>query len=507
MTRSRRRRQGIVRWIESLIKSNSDSRLAGHIRSKITWNRIFRVVSYTKSSLWIVPIVAIVLELIAIRVTHALDAWLLWPLWHRGLQAAETMLQTIITLNLSFMVFTFGSLLVAIQVASGQMTPRIIATTLLRDNVVRYSVGLFVFTLMFAVSTLSRTEKEVHQLPVFFAGLLGIFSIAVFLYLIDYASKLLRPVSVAIHIGKMGLEVIDSVYPQETREPTAPATPAVSDHTHGHLSIVGLLGAKALSAIKSAYPQPIKSIEAPAISDRGLGLPERTVLHQDKGEIILAVDLDALVDEAEAADGIIEFVPHVGDFIGVGEPLFLLYGGTAAIDDWKLRASVAFGPERTMEQDPTFAFRILVDIGLKALSPAINDPTTAVLVIDQLQRLLRMAGLRHLHDDTLRDDAGRPRLIFRTPNWGDFVHLTFTEIRHCGAGQVQIARRLRAVIENLIYTLPEHRHQALWNELDLLNRMIEQHYTLPEDKALALIPDSQGLGGSTIRHALSRKED
>jgi uncharacterized membrane protein len=501
---ARRRRHGIVRWIESLIKSNSDSRLAGHIRTKITWNRVFRVVSYTKSSLWIVPIVAIVLELIAIRVTHALDAWLLWPLWQRGLQASETMLQTIITLNLSFMVFTFGSLLVAIQVASGQMTPRIIATTLLRDNVVRYSVGLFVFTLMFAVSTLSRTEKEVHQLPVFFAGLLGIFSIAVFLYLIDYASKLLRPVSVAIHIGKEGLDVIDSVYPQETREPTAPAA---SDYTPSHLSLVGRLGAKALSAIKSAYPQPTKSIEAPAISDRGLGLPERTVLHQDKGEIILAVDLDALVDEAEAADGIIEFVPHVGDFIGVGEPLFLLYGGTAAIDDWKLRASVAFGPERTMEQDPTFAFRILVDIGLKALSPAINDPTTAVLVIDQLQRLLRMAGLRHLHDDTLRDDAGRPRLIFRTPNWGDFVHLTFTEIRHCGAGQVQIARRLRAVIENLIYTLPEHRHQALWNELDLLNRMIEQHYTLPEDRALALIPDSQGLGGSTIRHALSRKED
>jgi len=502
---AKRRRQGIVRWIESLIKSNPDSHLAGHIRSKITWNKVFRVVSYTKSSLWIIPFIAIPLEQIAIRVTHALDAWLLWPLWHRGMQAAETTLQTIITLNLSFMVFTFGSLLVAIQVASGQMTPRIIATTLLRDNVVRYSVGLFVFTLMFAVSTLSRTEKEVLQLPLLVAGLLGIFSITVFLYLIDYASKLLRPVSVAVHIGKMGLAVIDSVYPQETRVPTAPATPAVSDHTLDHLSIVGRLGAKALSVIKSVYSHEIQGPTAPAPPDRGLGLPERTVFHRDEGEIILAVNLDALVDEAEAAEGIIEFVPHVGDFIGVGEPLFLLYGGAAAIDDRKLLACVAFGPERTMEQDPTFAFRILVDIGLKALSPAINDPTTAVLVIDQLHRLLRMAGLRHLHDDTLRDNAGRPRLIFRTPNWEDFVHLTFTEIRHCGAGQVQIARRLRAVIENLIYTLPEHRHPALWIELDLLTRMIEQHYTLPEDKALASIPDTQGLGGLRIRQVPTEK--
>ena len=57
---------------------------------------------------------------------------------------------------------------------------------------------------------------------------------------------------------------------------------------------------------------------------------------------------------------------------------------------------MAFGTERTLEQDPIFAFRILVDIGLKALSPAINDPTTAVLALDQLQRLLRVLGKRNL---------------------------------------------------------------------------------------------------------------
>jgi uncharacterized membrane protein len=210
----------------------------------------------------------------------------------------------------------------------------------------------------------------------------------------------------------------------------------------------------------------------------------------------LAVNLENLVAQAVYADGIIEFVPRVGDFIGVGEPLFLLHGGAAKIDNRKFRAAVAFGSERTMEQDPMFAFRILVDIALKALSPAINDPTTAVLAIDQLQRLLRMVGQRHLHDDEVHDDSGRLRLIFRTPNWHDFVHLSFTEIRHSGNGQVQIARRLRAMIENLIHTLPEHRHSALKKELELLDRTIESHYNFPEDLALARIPDSQGLGGA-----------
>jgi uncharacterized membrane protein len=68
------------------------------------------------------------------------------------------MLQTVTTMTLSFIVFTFGSLLVAIQVAGGQLTPRVIATTLLRDNVVRYTVGLFVFSLLFAISVQNRIE-------------------------------------------------------------------------------------------------------------------------------------------------------------------------------------------------------------------------------------------------------------------------------------------------------------------------------------------------------------
>ena len=108
------------------------------------------------------------------------------------------------------------------------------------------------------------------------------------------------------------------------------------------------------------------------------------------------MNLAGLVAEAQRANGIIEFIPQVGDFVAVDEPLFQLYGGAAAIDDLTLRESVAFGSERTIEQDPTFAFRILVDIAIKALSAAINDPTTAVTAIDQLQRLLWLVGLRDL---------------------------------------------------------------------------------------------------------------
>jgi uncharacterized membrane protein len=157
--------------------------------------------------------------------------------------------------------------------------------------------------------------------------------------------------------------------------------------------------------------------------------------------------------------------------------------------------AVEFGSERTMEQDPTFAFRIVVDIAIKALSPAINDPTTAVLAIDQLHRMLRLVGKRNLRTDEVTDAAGRLRLIFRTPNWGDFVNLAFSEIRAYGSNNLQIVRRVRAMIENLLQTLPEYRHAVLKKELNLLNLEVNRIYKYPEESELAYVADTQGLGG------------
>jgi uncharacterized membrane protein len=193
----------------------------------------------------------------------------------------------------------------------------------------------------------------------------------------------------------------------------------------------------------------------------------------------------------------------VGDFVGADEPLFVIHGDAVKVDEHILRSCVIFGSERTMEQDPLFAFRILVDIAIKALSAAINDPTTAVLAIDQLHRLLRSAGRRNLRTDYVPNCTGAVRVIFRTPDWDDFIHLAFTEIRFYGASNVQIARRLRAMIVNLTNTLAAERGEALRRELSLLDRMIEKLYALPEDLALARIPDSQGLGATT--HATAAK--
>ena len=152
-----------------------------------------------------------------------------------------------------------------------------------------------------------------------------------------------------------------------------------------------------------------------------------------------------------------------------------------------------------MEQDPTFAFRILVDIASKGLSPAINDPTTAVLAIDQIHHLLRNVGGRRLDDERVRDEKGSLRLAYRTPDWEDFVQLAVTEIRQFGGASIQIARRLRAMLESLIQALEEQRAVLLHQELKLLHRSAERFFAEPEDRALAGVSDFQGVGGKQGR--------
>jgi uncharacterized membrane protein len=429
----------------------------------IRWNQRYVLESYLKSSLWVVPFFAIPLALISVRGLERIDAWLGWRLLGFEAAGAQTLLAAFVSATLAFVVFTFGSLLVAIQVASAQMTPRIIATTLLRNDVVKYTVGLLIFTFMFALGTQNRQDKQVDQLLVLVAILLGILSFAAFFYLIDYASRLLRPVSILTRVGDEGIAVIETVYPNPTSGP-----------------------------VKNS--RPFK-----------LAAPDRTVRCRGVSGIVLAVKVRRLMDKAERADGVIEFVPQVGDFVSIDDPLFNLFGGAASIKENDLHALVAFGSERTMDQDPTFAFRIAVDIALKALSPAINDPTTAVLAIDQLQRMLRVAGKRDLRTDEILDKSGKLRVIVRTPNWDDFVHLAIREIRICGSNNLQIVRRLRAMLGNLLQTLPEYRHPALLQELSLLDREIAKHFIYPEDVALARIGDTQGLGVHSPKDSLPER--
>ena len=426
------------------------------------WGRRYAVRSYLRSAVWTAPVIALALEQVTFRIAYAyqLDFGQV-PGFVYGREGAIALADYVITSSTAFIVFTFGSMIVAIQVASGQSSPRIIATMLLRDNVIRWAVGLFAYVLLLAVAIKARPDT-IPPFLISIMGVLALTSVIVFMFLIDHAARLLRPVTIVTRIARDGLTVIDDVYP----DPIAAAPPGVPLHIEpGH--------------------------------------PERMVVCRGKSAVVIAVNLKALAASARRADAVIELVPHVGDYVSTGDPLFRQHGGAVAMDDSVLQGYVAFGRERTLEQDPTFAFRVIVDIAIKALSPAINDPTTAVIAIDTLEPLLRTVGMRNLRNDSLLDEDGRRRVLLRTPDWNDFVQLAFSEIRHYGAGNLQVARRLRAMIDSLMEVLPESRVPALRREWQLLDRAVQRLFPFPEDLALARTPDRQGLGCASEHEAQS----
>lgn len=447
-----RQYQGKRRW-----SANSFSKFEIRIsKFRLTWPQRHRLRTFFRSSLWIVPLGCMLLALVIAPILRELDARTNWTLLGFTPNGARSLVGALVASGLSFIVFTFSILLVAVQIASGNLSPRVIPS-FLKDRPVKIVLGVFVFTFTYSVAVLGRIENSVLQLPMVLVILFNLVSIGGFLYLIDYTATSLRPVSMAARIATEGLGVIESVYP------------------------------RALSA----------SGGAPAERETDqLGAPSRTVTYGGTSGVIVAMHVEGLVALAQRVDCVLKMVPQVGEFVGRGEPFFHVFGGRDTLDERELHEAVAFGAERTMHQDPEFVFRILVDIAAKALSPSINDPTTAVLVTHQIHRLLRLVGTRDLSTGRILDRAGHLRLVYRTPNWEDFVSLAVTEIRLYGAGSMQVPRRLRAMLENLIQVLPAVRAPALREQLSLLDRSVHRGFPDREDQVRAETADYQGVGGA-----------
>ncbi len=409
---------------------------------------------YLRNSIWVLPALSIVAGLVSVALLTRVDRALGWEA-KIGLDTARAITGTVAGSMFSLLVLVCSAVLVAVQLAAAQLTPRII-TLIYRNPFRKLGLALFTFTFTFSVGLLIRLENSVPLLTGYVAAYGFLLNLALFLFFIDGVGKTLRPSSALRTVALLGREVITAVYPQRL------------DEQH------------------SSPPEPVVECLS--------GEPQFVVLNEVDGAV-LAFDARGLVLLAQRSDCLIELVPQVGDFVAAGDPLFRVYRGGGGIPEESLRDSVAVGPERTLEQDPTFAFRIIVDIASKALSPAVNDPTTAVLAIDQIHHLLRHVGRRHLAEGREMDSAGRVRLVYRTPNWEDFVHLAVTEIRQYGRDSIQVMRRLRAMLENLIETLPDVRAPRLLKELALLDNTSRRAFPDADDRTLAGMGDLQGIGG------------
>ena len=209
----------------------------------------------------------------------------------------------------------------------------------------------------------------------------------------------------------------------------------------------------------------------------------------------------SLVRMAERAGAVIEVVCAVGDTLSDDTLLMNVRGARAPIPEQQLLATIALDRQRTFEQDPKYALRLLVDIAIKALSAAINDPTTAVQAIDQIEDILRRLAKKELEAGYIADASGALRVIFPMPTWEDYLRLSFDEIRQYGTGSVQVMRRLRSALSSITDAAvgDETRAAILRAYMKQLDAGISRSQLDAEDRLVASQEDRQGLGLSRKR--------
>jgi uncharacterized membrane protein len=186
----------------------------------------------------------------------------------------------------------------------------------------------------------------------------------------------------------------------------------------------------------------------------------QVVLHEGRVEYLVGLDVARLVRLASEASAVVSIAPAIGDALNDGDRVVTVHGGSRKISERALRSALWLGRNRTVDNDPAFSIRLLVDIAIRALSPAVNDPTTAVSVLDELDGLLRVLARLPLEDRVDCDADGELRLIRAVPSWDDYVTLALTEIAQYGQDSSQVQRRLAALLRDLRSVLPEHRRAA-----------------------------------------------
>jgi len=350
----------------------------------------------------------------------------------------------------------FSLVFVMVQFSATAYSPRLVAW-IARDAVIRHSLGVFTATFLYGVSALAGVDRSgsghVPFFSVFVEYALLLASVGMFIALVNRIGMLQINRMLAF-TGDQGRKVISTIYPLLN------SFAALADEPDDYASL----------------------------------LPAQTVIHYGGPLSVQAVDVAGLVELARASDGIIQAVGAVGDTVVELTPLLHVYATRESIPERKLRGGIELGKQRTFEQDPKYAIRLLVDIAIKALSPAINDPTTAVQALDQIEDLLLRLGQRCLEIGRYRDSDGKLRLVIPFPTWDDLLLLAFDEICFCGATSVQVMRRMNALVANLSQALPKERRAALelWNAR--LKSIITRSFADSEEKLAASKGDRQGLG-------------
>jgi len=354
-----------------------------------------------------------------------------------------------------------------VQFSAIAYSPRLVLL-FIRDRTLFHTLGCFVATFVYSLSALAWVDRggsgSVPLYSILLVVMMVIVSVILFSFLVQRLNDL--QISNVLHlVGDRGRQVIHTMYPRR------------------HDKKIDMQKAKCDRAKRDVAGGPL------------LGPATQSLTYSGRPRTIASYDIEALVRAAQKADAVIVMASAVGDTLVENALILRVHGARTTLPEDTLIKGLHLKTERTFDQDPKFAIRLLADIAIKALSPAINDPTTAVQTIDQIEDLLHHLGQRELDAGHVRDITGDLRLIFPAPTWEDYLALAFDEIRQFGATSVQVMRRLRSALIAVAESLTNPAQvDAVHQYLKHLDLVIDHSSFDPEDRIAARQEDRQGLG-------------
>lgn len=399
-------------------------------------------------SLWLIPALAVIGAIVSAEVMVAVDRQLplrgdFWLVFRGGADSARNLLSVIAGSMVTSISLIFSVTMVVLQLASAQYSPRVLRS-FIRDRVGQSVLGVYIATFVYSLLVLPAvrsedggTEEFVPSMAVTGALALALLSLALFVRYVHHIAHSIRAVTIITSVAAETRASLAQLYPEALGdEPDDDGTP-----------------------------------------------PERAadrVVHWQSGPgILVAVDEPELLKAAVHQDVVVKIVPMVGAFVPEGAPVFEIYGELQDSD--KLLDCVTVDDERTMHQDAGFGFRQLIDIAERALSPGVNDPTTAVQSIDQLHDLLRRLAGRRFPSAVRVDESGTVRVIAPRRSWDGYVELAFDEIRQFSGRSIQVVRRLHGAVEDLLTVAPPSRRAPLERQRALLVRGANEEFPTAAD--------------------------
>ena len=377
-----------------------------------------------RTGFWAVPSVCVVgaavLALGLVRLDRARSTQVAYA-FGAGPDGAREVLSAITTAMITFTGLVFSITIVVLQLASSQFSPRVLRT-FLRDRQTQASLGVFVATFVYAVLVLRTVdsadeERFVPAIATTVAVALLLLSVGVFVAYIHHVATSIQVSSIIQAISTETRHTLDRRFPAGTAQP--------------------------------ADPRPLP--DAPVTA----AVPAR------RSGVVVSVDESRLVALAAEADVVLHCCVRLGQFVPEGAPLLHVTGDAARLDGRSVGAAVRQGKDRSLEQDVAFGLRQLVDIAARALSPGINDPTTAVQSLDALHDLLRRLATRSTRAHVHTDDRGAVRLVLLPERLDQLLCLALDEICQYGRESGQVRRRLDDLLRDLLaVALPEHRAEV-----------------------------------------------